>query len=275
MAPLPITFELSTHNVATLHNLHKSPLLRLPAELREKIWALCLSNVQVRISARVGDGRNDDLIVDWDSLGRLGFGFDCTFWSMERSDKRGANVPADGLVNIWYQASYDLTFADPDIFDRTADFPSRLPQLWRLCKLVYNETYDLPFAAGNTFHFQDLATFMLHHKYDPHSMRRIKSLLLSTYLESGLFELLCNHIEEDLDDAEFDLQLKDNLQRALPALEDVRIESRISSRTRAATEDPSLLQKYGAMWIQREKNRVRSIVRWWEPLVSRVVVEEA
>lgn len=197
--------------MTTQHNFEKSPLLRLPAELRVKIWASCLSNVHIRISARIGVHETDDLTLDWDSPGEP-IGFDCTFYSSKAGNS--GYVPAGSAgssVDIIPHASYDLTSPHWN----TANFPHRLSQLWRVCKLMYNETCDLLFTAGNTFHYPDLATFILHHKFAPQSMERIKSLSLSYYLESGFCELFCYHIE-DSDDAEETRQVKSNLQRVLP-----------------------------------------------------------
>jgi len=192
------------------------------------------------------------------------------FWHTEGE----RSVPTDGPIVIRHHSSDGLTTPHPQWPEPGPDFPHGLPQLWRVCKLVYNETYDLPFAAKNTFYFQDFIAFMLHHKHDPKSMERIKSLSLSRWFEEGLIELIYHHVD-DSDDAEVLPQVKSELKKVLPALVNVRIESTIARRTSRVNEDPSLLQRYGAKWIQREIVRVRSVHRHWESLVARVVVEEA
>jgi len=72
MSYVPTTFGLSSCDTATEHNFTESPLIRLPAELREKIWGFCLSNIQICIRPSVKqDSDIRDYNYSWDEDRRL------------------------------------------------------------------------------------------------------------------------------------------------------------------------------------------------------------
>ena len=157
-------------------------------------------------------------------------------------------------------------------------FDSRLPILWRACKLAYNETYDTPFASNNIFQFIDWPSFILLHVSDPHVMGRIQSLSLGIGYQIQLKRVLqlrsdrsTNLIPED----EELLYRKSNLQRMLTALMNLWLISRITLEITRASASSVGNQAYFTEQIQNEKDKVSRMVSFWKPPVSKVIVEEA
>jgi len=182
-------------------------------------------------------------------------------------------VPSDGTVHFKPVAAYDLKLMSPETHNSKPNRPRRLPQLWRVCKLLYNETYDLPFAARNVFYFRDWATFMLLHKCDPRSLARIKSLWLTRDEEEGLTKLLQLQTHERCKVVSADEQIqqrRSNLRRVLPALVEIRIDNRIA-RWRTA----SPMSVVDPRTIRKEQDRMSKVLLFWESLVAKVMVEEA
>jgi len=141
---------------------------------------------------------------------------------------------------------------------------------------MYNETYDLPFTTDNVFHFENWESLLLAYKGDSKFVARIKCLSLSRHHEFMLAELICDSIKEG-SRAEETCQIRSNLQRVLPTLVELRVESRIP-RIDEGNRDPLQLQNHAAFiasLVQRERDQMSRNVRWWKPLVARVVVDEA
>ena len=288
MPSTPTTFELSDENAATQHNFNESPLLRLPAELRNKIWNLCLSNAHVRISGHLLNYKTSDLEVQVHRLdAQLGFVFDLTrhppFTPCYRPNPSRPKpvlpaVPTDDLTSFTHDVSYDITPSSPAHSGKEAKFPERLPQLWRVCKSAYNETIDIPFA-GNMFHFTDWPSFILFHKYQPHVMGRIKNLAFSSTVVGGLERRLRRLLEVQIDGSpklvSIDEQIrhrKSNLLRVLPALTALCLERQCSAQGRAMTDTQADVETWVAGLIEHEMERASKSLPFWEPLVERVTV---
>ena len=150
MTSLPTTFKLSNDNMASEHNFTSSPLLRLPPELREKIWASCLSNIQICIRpSKKQESDIRDYNYCWDEDRRLDI--------IPIPSRAGPDWTLTHRATYYCTSGVCQTWRHP---------PMRLSQLWRVCKLMCNETYHLPFAACNTINIHDFATFLLLYKID-------------------------------------------------------------------------------------------------------------
>jgi len=280
MAPVPTTFESSSQNT-----FNESPLLRLPAELRVKIWNLCLSNAHVRISGHLPDHKTIDLDVQVRRLdAQLGFVFECLTWRSQilplyRPGSRPRpiipTVPTDDLTSFTHGASYDITPSSSAHSGKEAKFPERLPELWRVCKLAYNETYDIPFAS-NMFHFIDWPSFILFHKYHPHLMRRIKSLALVVgSFEKRFKRLLQVQVDGTPRLVPINEQIrhrKSNLLRVLPALTTICLERQCSERGSAMREIQADAETWVAGLIEHEIDITSDFLPFWEPLVEKVTI---
>jgi len=153
---------------------------------------------------------------------------------------------------------------------------SRLPVLWRVCKLAYNETYNVPFTSGNIFDFCEWTVVVLLQKYDPSLIRRIKSLALPKSHEMNLSSLVRPQSASSSDLVSIDgiiRHRKRNLRRLLPALTDIWLESHVESLIRFALGHPQMRAYFEEM-ARVEKDRVSRVVSFWRPLVSRVHVVE-
>ena len=285
MAPLPIAFELLSDdvlmdNVATRHNFNESPLIRLPAELRAKIWIMCLSNAHIRLSGHVRQHKSRDLEVRVRRLDeRLGFVFDLSTYRGNGgcASKNTAVPTTKESITLTHHVSYDTTMSCPAHPISNAKFSYRLPALWRVCKLLYNETYDIPFAAGNRFHFKDFPTLMLIHKYDTPLLGRIVRLSLDRYDEKELKRLLQFRKYRSSNPVLADNELchrKSNLQRVLPALKELWLEGQLEYWVSAAKRSQGQNQGFYESMLQEEKDRVSRTVAFWKPLVSKVIIEE-
>jgi len=281
MPSTPTIFELSSENAATQHNHDESPLLRLPAELRTQIWDLCLSNAHVRIYGHVGHDRRHRtryLEVHVRRLDeQLGFVVDfSTFRSPVRVKDNYTFVPTNELTRFTHGASYDMTISCPaDRSHNDGTFPCRLPALWLVCKLAYNETYDTP--AGSIVHFKDWPSFMLLHKYGPNLMGRLKNVSLAISHEKRLKKLLELQSEgspELISADERILHRKTNLQRMLPALTDLWLGSHINASISYAMGRPLRGREELMGRVQLEQDRVSKMIAFWTPLVQRVHVDE-
>jgi len=280
MAPVPTTFESSSQNC-----YNESPLLRLPAELRVKIWNLCLSNAHVRISGHLPDHKTIDLDVQVRRLdAQLGFVFECLTWRSQilplyRPGSRPRpiipTVPTDDLTSFSHGVSYDVSPSSPAHSGKEAKFPEHLPELWRVSKLAYNETCDIPFA-GNMFHFMDWPSFMLFHKYQPHLMGHIKSLALVVgSFEKRFRRLLQVQIDGIPKLVSIDEQIrhrKSNLMRVLPALTTICLERQCSERGSAMSDTQADVETWIADLIKHEMDITSDFLPFWEPLVERITV---
>ena len=242
------------------------------------IWAMCLSNVDILICAGVGSYDSETLFVDVQSLREKdGFVFDFCL-SPNVPSSHWLSIKTEGRINIRHHVSYARTTSFYGIPRRSVSHPHRLPQLWRVCRLLYNETCDLPFTTDNIFHFDNWESFMLLHEHDPRMMGRIRSLSTPTHDETDLVHLLNMQTERGSKsgtEAERLSQRKKNLQRVLPALVEIRIGSRVEMWTERAKGGLSHMRVIPIQWVQEEKDRVAKNVLFWKPLVTRVVVEEA
>ena len=260
--------ELSTHN-ASEYNFRYSPLIRLPPEIRAMIWNFCLSNIHVLIRGRIGDRRSNSFDVVVQRLDeQLGFILDFLTHRAGSPSVRHVVVPNGDTVRFKPVAAYDLILSSPRAPNAKPNPACRLPQLWRVCKVLYNETYNLPFAARNIFHFRDWTTLMLLHKYGPRSSERIKSLSLLRENDEGFTKLLQLQVNIVASTDEQIQQRRINLRRVFPALVEIRIENRIAIWQRAAkTITPRA--------FRREQDRISQCISFWKPLVAKVMMEEA
>jgi len=259
MTSLPTTFELSTDNTAIEHNFTNSPILRLPAELREKIWGFCLSNIQICIrpsTKQASDIR--DYNYSWDQ------------------DRRLDIIPIPSTAGpdwtLTHRATYECTSA---VCESWRHPPIRLSQLWRVCKLMYNETHHLPFAACNTINIHDFATFLLLYKIDRKTLSRIECLSLKSMDEFGLRTMLQmdSGTYDEFESFDQDIRhAKPNLATLLPVLKEVRLRS---SEKRWASAGPgrSAGNDFPIM-VQMEKARTEGIKPFWESLVANLIVVE-
>ena len=70
-------------------------------------------------------------------------------------------------------------------------------------------------------------------------------------------------------------QRKRDLRRVLPSLAVITIESHIAMWTNEFKNRPLQSRPFNDKWLQNERDKVAKCVSFWEPLVTRVVVEEA
>jgi hypothetical protein len=197
------------------------------------IWSLCLGDAHVMIYGSVRGHEMRSLKVHQCYLDeRSGFVVDISTCS-DYPRVKGSFIPVvtEGLTSFKHGVSYDTTVWCPAgrrYNNAITTFTRRLPALWRVCKLAYNETCNTQFTSGNIFDFNDSASFMLLHKYDPHLTGRIQTLAMPKYLErnlSLLVRLQSDGSSEPVSEDDKVIRRKRTLQRLLPALTDIWLES--------------------------------------------------
>lgn len=258
------SFELSSSNAATFHNSTSCPLLLLPAELRLKIWKLCLTSLHLHI---------------------------------DQSLRTRTLVLSPSVFPPYKLSSIDKAFTTSRHFfpyhgsaptlDDAAGGAERLPLLWKVCRQVYNETVDLPFDRSNVFSFHRIQAGDQHHLIHSNvagarCLSQIRKVwFVDLFMARDVLEDECVvghatpfHIYHGpLPDAYAVTGLPTT---RLEALEEVWITSkeeklrRIAEGREGYDGQQRMLARYG---VGREAEEVRSLVDAWSARGVRVVVK--